>query len=323
MAKPLVEVENLVKHYPIVKGVVRQKQVGAVRAVDGVSFAIHAGETVGLVGESGCGKTTVGRLLLRLISPTDGTLRFGGEDVHRLGRKELKRIRRDMQMVFQDPFASLSPRMTVRSLLEEPLTVHNIGRGAEREEMILKVMDAVGLDRDHIDRYPHEFSGGQRQRIAIGRALILSPKFIVADEPVSALDASVQSQILNLLRDLQQDLGLTYLFIAHDLAVVQHVSDRVLVMYLGKIVESATVDELFRSPLHPYSLALFSAVPRVDAGRREERVILRGGVPSAARPPSGCRFHPRCPGASRDACSGLEPALKDAGGGHLVACHTV
>jgi oligopeptide transport system ATP-binding protein len=323
LTEPLVEVENLVKHYPIVKGLVRQKQVGAVRAVDGVSFAIRAGETVGLVGESGCGKTTVGRLVLRLISPTNGIVRFEGENVHRLGRRELKAARRDMQMVFQDPFASLSPRMTVRSLLEEPLVVHNIGRGSEREEMILKVMDAAGLDRDHIDRYPHEFSGGQRQRIAIGRALILSPKFIVADEPVSALDASVQSQILNLLRDLQQDLGLTYLFIAHDLAVVEHVSDHVLVMYLGKIVESASVDEVFGNPSHPYSQALLSAVPRIDAGRREQRVILRGGVPSSARPPSGCRFHPRCSKQLVDACREVEPPLRDIGGGHLVACHCI
>jgi oligopeptide transport system ATP-binding protein len=323
LSGPLVEVENLVKHYPIVKGAVRQKQMGAVRAVDGVSFAIDAGETVGLVGESGCGKTTAGRLLLRLISPTAGTVRFAGTDVHRVGKRDLKRMRRDMQMVFQDPFASLSPRMTVGSLLEEPLAVHNIGRGSEREEMILQVMDAVGLDRDHINRYPHEFSGGQRQRIAIGRALILNPKFIVADEPVSALDASVQSQILNLLQDLQQDLGLTYLFIAHDLAVVEHVSDRVLVMYLGKIVESATVGEVFRSPLHPYSQALLSAVPRVDAEGRKERIILKGGVPSAAKPPTGCRFHPRCSKELVDACSEVEPPLRDVGGGHAVACHLV
>jgi len=323
LTEPLVEVENLVKHYPIVKGVVRQKQVGAVRAVDGVSFAIPAGETVGLVGESGCGKTTVGRLVLRLISPTDGIVRFRGENVHRLGRRELKATRRDMQMIFQDPFASLSPRMTVRSLLEEPLRVHNIGRGPDGEEMILKVMDAVGLDRAHIDRYPHEFSGGQRQRIAIGRALILNPEFVVADEPVSALDASVQSQILNLLRDLQQDLGLTYLFIAHDLAVVEHVSDQVLVMYLGKIVESATVQEVFGNPSHPYTQALLSAVPRIDAGRRKDRVILGGGVPSAARPPSGCRFHTRCSRKMVDSCREVEPPLKDIGGGHLVACHSI
>ncbi len=322
MARPLVEVKNLVKRYPIVKGVVRQRVIGAVRAVDGISFSVNAGETVGLVGESGCGKTTAGRLLLRLITPTQGSIRFQGVDVHQLGRRDLKRIRRDMQMIFQDPYSSLSPRMTVGDLLKEPLVVHGIGDSSEREDLVFQMMDAVGLERDHMDRHPHEFSGGQRQRIAIGRALILKPKFIVADEPVSSLDASVQSQILNLLQDMQQDLGLTYLFIAHDLGVVEHISDRVMVMYLGKIVESATVDEVFENPLHPYTQALLSAVPRVGAGKRRDRVILRGGVPSAARPPSGCRFHPRCSGQLVDACREVEPPLTDVGGGHLVACHS-
>jgi oligopeptide/dipeptide ABC transporter ATP-binding protein len=323
MVQPLVEVENLVKHYPIVKGVVRQKQIGAVRAVDDVSFSVSTGETVGLVGESGCGKTTAGRLLLRLITPTKGSVRFGGVDIHQLGRRDLKSTRRDMQMIFQDPYSSLSPRMTVGNLLKEPLAVHGIGNSSEREDLVFQTMGAVGLERDHVDRHPHEFSGGQRQRIAIGRALILRPKFIVADEPVSALDASVQSQILNLLQDLQQDLGLTYLFIAHDLGVVEHISDRVMVMYLGKIVESATVDEVFQNPLHGYTQALLSAVPRIDAGRRSRRIALRGSVPSAARPPSGCRFHPRCSGQLVDACSEVEPPLTDVGDGHLVACHSV
>ncbi len=323
MTKPLVEVEKLVKHYPFYKGVVRQRQIGAVRAVDAISFTVGVGETVGLVGESGCGKTTAGRLILRLITPTAGSVLFEGNDVHQLGRGQLKGIRRDMQMIFQDPYSSLSPRMTVGDLLKEPLAVHKIGNTSEREDLVFRVMDAAGLDREHIDRYPHEFSGGQRQRIAIGRALILRPKFIVADEPVSALDASVQSQILNLLQDLQQDLGLTYLFIAHDLGVVEHISDRVMVMYLGKIVESATVDEVFQNPLHPYTQALLSAVPRIDSRRRNSDILLRGGVPSAAHPPSGCRFHTRCPRRLVDACREMEPSLEDVGAGHLVACHAI
>jgi oligopeptide transport system ATP-binding protein len=323
LARCLVEVEGLVKHYPIVKGVVRQRQIGAVRAVDDVSFVVCEGETIGLVGESGCGKTTAGRLVLRLISPTAGRVLFQGDDVQQLGRRELKKARRDMQMIFQDPYTSLSPRMTVGDLIREPLVVHNIGSAGEREQRLVDVVHAVGLEREHIDRYPHEFSGGQRQRIAIGRALILRPKFVVADEPVSALDASVQSQILNLLQDLQQDLGLTYLFIAHDLAVVEHISDRVMVMYLGKIVESAKSEELFSNPLHPYTRALLSAVPRLDAKERRRRVVLKGGVPSAARPPNGCRFHPRCPDGSAESCSAQEPVLRDAGGGHMVACHSV
>jgi oligopeptide/dipeptide ABC transporter ATP-binding protein len=323
LSRPLVEVQNLVKHYPVVQGVIRQRQIGAVRAVDDVSFTVSEGATVGLVGESGCGKTTAGRLVLRLINPTAGTVLFEGQDIHRLGRRDLKKARRDMQMIFQDPYTSLSPRMTVGELIKEPLVVHGMGDSGEREERIFEVMRAVGLERDHVDRYPHEFSGGQRQRIAIGRALILNPKFVVADEPVSALDASVQSQILNLLRDLQQQLGLTYLFIAHDLAVVEHISNRVMVMYLGKIVESAESEELFNNPLHPYTRALLSSVPRLDAKGRESRVVLRGGVPSAARPPSGCRFHPRCPAGAGDSCSAEAPVLRDAGARHLVACHSV
>jgi len=323
LSRPLVEVENLVKLFPIVKGVVRQKQIGAVRAVDDISFSVNEGETVGLVGESGCGKTTAGRLVLRLLTPTSGRVLFEGQDVHRLGRRELKKARRDMQMIFQDPYTSLSPRMTVGELIKEPLVVHGIGSASERQERVIEVMDAVGLERDHIDRYPHEFSGGQRQRIAIGRALVLNPKFVVADEPVSALDASVQSQILNLLQDLQQDLGLTYLFVAHDLAVVEHISDTVLVMYLGKIVESATTEDLFTNPLHPYTRALLTAVPRLDAKGRRSRVVLRGAVPSAAKPPSGCRFHTRCPLGSGDSCTVLEPILRDVGSGHLVACHSI
>jgi oligopeptide/dipeptide ABC transporter ATP-binding protein len=294
-----------------------------VRAVDGVSFSVNVGETLGLVGESGCGKTTTGRLILRLLRPTAGQVCFDDQDIFQLGRKELREVRRDMQMIFQDPFSSLSPRMTVGSLLEEPLMVHNIARRSVREDMILTVMETVGLERHHIDRYPHEFSGGQRQRIAIGRALILRPRFIVADEPVSALDASVQSQILNLLQDLQQDFGLTYLFIAHDLAVIEHICDHVAIMYLGKIVEAASVDDVFGNPLHPYTQALLSAVPRIDPKKRHDRIILRGSVPSAAHPPAGCRFHTRCPGPINAQCREEEPVLQEMENQHLVACHHV
>jgi oligopeptide transport system ATP-binding protein len=315
---PLLEVRDLKKHFPIKRGML-SKVVGHVKAVDGVSFDIRPGETLGLVGESGCGKTTTGRLILRLLEPTSGEVAFDGRDVLALGRHQLRSLRKQMQIIFQDPYSSLNPRMTVGSMLGEALRIHKLASGRAVRDRIAELLELVGLAPEHARRYPHEFSGGQRQRIGVARALAVDPKLIVADEPVSALDVSIQAQIVNLLEDLQGELGLSYLFIAHDLSVVEHVSDRVAVMYLGKIVEIAPAQELYRRPLHPYTKALLSAVPIPDPTRHSERTILAGDVPSPANPPPGCAFHPRCPIAAPE-CSQTVPQLETRGPDHQVSC---
>lgn len=317
--RALLSVRNLKKYFPIRSGVF-MRTTGYVRAVDDVSFSVREGETLGLVGESGCGKSTTGRTVLRLIEPTEGEVEFDGIPLTKLSSEEMRKRRRDMQMVFQDPFASLNPRMTVGDILEEPLIVHGIGTAKERKEQVRELLRLVGMDEDHANRYPHQFSGGQRQRIGIARAVALRPKLIVADEPVSALDVSIQSQVLNLLEDLQEQFGLTYLFIAHDLSVVRHISDRVGVMYLGRLVELADRDELYDHPLHPYTQALLSAVPVPDPDAKRERIILQGDVPSPADPPKGCAFHPRCPHVM-DICREVRPRFRDQGSDHFVACH--
>jgi oligopeptide transport system ATP-binding protein len=324
-AGSLVEVENLKKHFPITRGILIQRQVGAVRAVDGISFKINHGETLGLVGESGCGKTTAGRTLLGLYPATQGEVHIDGLDVHAARGRDQLTIRRKAQIIFQDPFASLNPRWTVSAIVGEPMRVHKLFKNdKERSERVQELLELVGLSSRLVNRFPHEFSGGQRQRIGIARALASEPLFVVCDEPISALDVSIQAQVVNLLEDLQERLGLTYLFIAHDLSMVRHICTRVAVMYLGVIVEMAERDELYENPLHPYTTALLSAVPIADPkkDRQRQRIVLTGDVPSPIDPPSGCRFHPRCPIAA-DICSQERPEWREAGADHFVACHLV
>ena len=324
-ADELISVENLVKHFEIRGGLLGIRKIGAVRAVDGVSFTVRRGETLGLVGESGCGKTTLGKVILRLIPATSGEVRVKGQPIFNLGRREMTAIRRDMQIVFQDPYGSLNPRMTVGEIVGEGPYVHGLRSKQDREDLVRELLARVGLNQSHIHRYPHEFSGGQRQRIGIARALALNPEFIVCDEPVSALDVSIQSQVLNLLDDLQQELGLTYLFIAHNLAVVEHISDRVGVMYLGRLAELAPVDSIYQQPAHPYTVALLSAVPETDPRKRKTRIVLKGDVPSPANPPAGCRFHTRCWLRERlgnpERCAAEEPDLREIRPGQMAACH--
>ena len=319
-AEIILKVHRLKKHFPVVSGWSKRRTAGIVRAVDDISFKLRAGETLALVGESGCGKSTTGRVILGLSTPTDGRVEFCGRDVFDVRGRALRQLRRQMQIIFQDPYASLNPRMTVADIVAEPLEVHRVARGRNKRARVESLLDAVGLLPSHMNRYPHEFSGGQRQRIGIARALALQPRLIVCDEPVSALDVSIQAQVVNLLQNLQRQFGLAYLFIAHDLAVVKHVSDRVAVMYLGKLVELAVKSELFRSPRHPYTQALMSANPVPDPGLKRERIILKGDIPSPLDSLSGCRFHTRCAHA-RDECARSEPALQDTGNGHFVACH--
>jgi len=322
--EPLIRVEGLTKHFPITKGIIFQKQVGAVQAVDGLSFFIEKGETLGLVGESGCGKSTTGRTLLRLYEPTAGRIYFKGQDITELPESEMRPLRRNMQIIFQDPYASLDPRMTIGGIISEPLEIHNIGTPKERQERVRELLSLVGLSPFFINRYPHEFSGGQRQRIGIARALALQPEFIVCDEPISALDVSIQAQVVNLLEELQDKFGLTYLFIAHDLSMVRHISDRVAVMYLGKIVELASRDELYTNPLHPYAQALLSAVPIPDPVKEasRKRIILTGDVPSPINPAPGCRFASRC-SMAEDICRQEEPEWREVQPNHWVACHKI
>jgi oligopeptide transport system ATP-binding protein len=318
---PLLEIRHLKKYFPIRKGVL-QREVARVHAVDDVSFAVREGETLGLVGESGCGKSTLGRTIVRLLDPTEGEIVFRGQSIQSLGPRRLRPLRREMQMVFQDPYASLNPRKRVGTIISDPMRIHGLGNRSEQKKRVEELLETVGLSPEHYNRFPHEFSGGQRQRIGIARALALRPKLIIADEPVSALDVSIQSQMLNLLEDLQNEFQLTYIFIAHDLGVVRHVSDRIAVMYLGKLVELSPAEELYARPIMPYTEALLSAVPipDPDLASARERIVLEGDVPSPINPPSGCRFHPRCRYATA-VCSEVEPPLVDYGNGHLAACH--
>jgi oligopeptide transport system ATP-binding protein len=320
----LLDVKNLVKHFPIMRGTILQKQVGAVHAVDDVSFFIHRGETLGLVGESGCGKSTTGRAVLQLHRPTSGEVLFEGIDLVKIKGEELRRTRRRMQMIFQDPYASLNPRMTVGEIIGEPLTIHDIASGKEVEDRVKELLKLVGLNPAFANRFPHEFSGGQRQRIGVARALSLQPSLIVCDEPISALDVSIQAQVVNLLEDLQRDFNLTYLFIAHDLSMIRHISTRVAVMYLGVIMELTDRDELYKNPLHPYTQALLSAIPLPDpvAEEKRKRIILSGEIPSPVNPPSGCRFRTRCPLAA-PICAEVRPEFREVSSGHFVACHLV
>jgi peptide/nickel transport system ATP-binding protein/oligopeptide transport system ATP-binding protein len=321
-AEPLVEVRDLVKHFPLTRGIIFKRAIGAVQAVDGVSLQVRRGETLGIVGETGCGKSTTARLIMRLLDSTSGTIHFEGEDITRARGSQLKAVRREMQMIFQDPYSSLNPRKRVGSIIADPFVIHRVELDHhERKRRVQELMDTVGLNPEHYNRYPHEFSGGQRQRIGVARALALKPKLLIADEPVSALDVSIQAQILNLLRDLQRQFGLTVIFIAHNLSVVRHMCDRVAVMYLGKIVELAASDALYSFPRHPYTGALLSAVPVADPeSARRERQLLSGDVPSPANPPRACRFHTRCPKAQK-LCGQQEPPLEDKGSGDIAACH--
>ena len=321
MNQPLLEVKGLKQHFPIKSGFFK-KTAGYVKAVDGIDLQVFPGETLGIVGESGCGKSTTGRTILRLLEPTAGEVWFEGKDLAKLSREEMRRMRKDLQMIFQDPYASLNPRMTIRQILMESLMVHNIGTPAERKQTIEEIIEVVGLRKEHLDRHPHNFSGGQRQRIGIARALVVKPKLIVADEPVSALDVSIQSQVLNLLKDLRKEFHLTLIFISHDLSVVKHLCDRIAVMYLGRIVEIADKHTLFEHPSHPYTRALLSAVPVPKPRQKRERILLTGDLPSPADPPGGCTFHPRCPFAA-EVCKEKVPSLTDIGAGQRVSCHLV
>ncbi|WP_342404514.1 dipeptide ABC transporter ATP-binding protein [Brevibacillus sp. FSL K6-2834] len=317
--EPLLVVKGLKKHFPFKKGMF-SKETGYVRAVDGVDFTVYRGETLGIVGESGCGKSTTGQMILQLLEPTEGEIWFEGKNLSTLGKAEVRTLRQHLQMIFQDPYSSLNPRMRVEEIVAEPLRVHGTHKGSELKEKVVELLRLVGLDAHHMSRHPHEFSGGQRQRIGIARALALNPSLIVCDEPVSALDVSIQSQVLNLLKKLQKELKLTYIFIAHGLPAVKHISDRIAVMYLGKIVELAERDELFANPRHPYTEALLSAVPIPDPTQRKERIVLQGDLPNPANPPSGCHFHTRCPYV-QDVCRQTAPTLTEGAAGHFVSCH--
>src|SRR5712691_826396 len=323
MAEDLLVVDNVKKYFPVTRGIIFQKQVGAVKAVDGLSFTVKQGETLGIVGESGCGKSTLARCIMRLLDVTDGKIVFEGRDITRFSRANMRAIRREMMMIFQDPYASLNPRKRVGFIVAEALEVHKLGTAAEIKRRVQELLEVVGLNPEHYNRYPHEFSGGQRQRIGVARALALQPKLIVCDEPVSALDVSVQAQILNLLKDLQREFGLTYVFIAHDLNVVRHISDRVMVMYLGRVVEIADRNTLYAQPKHPYTGALLSAVPipNPERGRQRESIVLEGDVPSPLNPPAACWFHPRCPRFREGHCDVETPPLYQFGGDHVAACH--